>query len=72
MEAEKHPFYAFCENRMISQETQDEFVMFFRKYLDRYFIINNELLYSQIAEMIPMDQVQEYWNIFINEKEANT
>lgn len=66
---EDHPFYLFCETRMISESTRDEFVMWFRSYLDRYFRIDSEYLYGEVAKHIPLIDIQDYWKIFLKEKE---
>lgn len=55
---------------MITEETRDEFIMWFRSYLDRYFIVSSEYLYGEVAKHIPVADIQDYWNIYLKEKES--
>lgn len=59
-------FDTFCQNRMISDETQILFREWFRGYLGRHFKFNDDVA-NHLMKNMPIEDITFYWSLFIRD-----
>lgn len=61
----KDNFHIFCENRMITIETELRFKSWFADYLGKHFIYNDKT-FLRLLRTMPIVDITQYWKLFID------